>query len=84
MPWRERSPVDLRVQFISEYRMGLWSMTELTDQYGISRKTGYKWVERAAARGGPSPSSTVGRQEAPGSGAPPRSGSGLAESIDRV
>jgi putative transposase len=46
MPCRERSPVDLRVQFINEYRTGLWSVTELTAQYGISRKTGYKWVER--------------------------------------
>lgn len=51
MPWRERSPVDLRVQFISEYRSGLWSMTELTAQYGISRKTGYKWVERSESGG---------------------------------
>src|SRR6185312_16610858 len=51
MPWRERSPVDLRVQFISEYQSGLWSMTELTAQYGISRKTGYKWVERSEIGG---------------------------------
>jgi len=43
--------VDLRVQFISEYQTGLWSMTELTAQYGISRKTGYKWVERAMTGG---------------------------------
>src|SRR4051812_34980311 len=51
MPWRERSPVDLRVQFISEYETGLWSMTELAKQYGISRKPGYKWVERSDAGG---------------------------------
>jgi putative transposase len=46
MPWSEMSPVDLRVQFISEYLSGLFSMTELAEQYGISRKTGYKWVAR--------------------------------------
>ena len=51
MPWRERSPVDLRVQFISDYQTGLWSMTELTEHYGISRKTGYKWVERSETGG---------------------------------
>jgi putative transposase len=51
MPWRERSPVDLRVQFISEYQTDLWSMTELAAQYGISRKTAYKWVERYASGG---------------------------------
>lgn len=48
MPWRERSPVDLRVQFMTEFRTELWTMTELAAQYGISRKTGYKWVERSA------------------------------------
>lgn len=46
MPWRERSPVDLRVQFIGEYQTEQWSMTELAEQYGISRKTAYKWVTR--------------------------------------
>ena len=46
MPWRERSPVDLRVQFIGEYQTELWSMTELAEQYRISRKTAYKWVTR--------------------------------------
>jgi len=46
MPWRERSPVELRVQFISEYQSELWSMTELAAQYDISRKTAYKWVAR--------------------------------------
>ena len=46
MPWRERSPVDLRVQFIGEYQTELWSMTELAEQSGISRKTAYKWVTR--------------------------------------
>jgi transposase InsO family protein len=46
-------PMDLRVQFIGEYLSGLFSMTELAAQYGISRKTGYKWVERyEAARPG--------------------------------
>jgi transposase InsO family protein len=38
--------VDLRVQFIGEYQTELWSMTELAEQYGISRKTAYKWVTR--------------------------------------
>jgi putative transposase len=53
MPWQGMSPMDLRVQFISEYLRGLWSMTELATQYGISRKTGYKWVARYET-GGPS------------------------------
>jgi putative transposase len=46
MPWQERSPVDLRVQFIGEYLTDRWSMTELAAEYQISRKTAYKWVAR--------------------------------------
>ena len=46
MPWREMSPMDQRVQFVTEFRSGLFTMTELVAQYGISRKTGYKWVDR--------------------------------------
>ena len=38
--------MDLRLQLITEYLSDLFSMAELTAQYGISRKTGYKWVER--------------------------------------
>jgi transposase InsO family protein len=45
--------VDLRVQFIGEYQTELWSMTELAEQYGISRKTAYKWVARYEGGGAP-------------------------------
>jgi transposase InsO family protein len=51
MPWQEVSPVELRFEFNQAYARGLSSMTELCDQYGISRKTGYKWVERFEAEG---------------------------------
>jgi putative transposase len=46
MPWREMSPMDQRTQFVLDYRSGLFTMTELARQYGISRKTGYKWAAR--------------------------------------
>ena len=51
MPWREMVPMDQRIQFVAEYRSGLFSMTELAAQYGVSRKTGYKWVQREATGG---------------------------------
>ena len=51
MPWQEMSPVDLRIEFVHAFQTGLWSMTELCDQYQISRKTGYKWVDRYEADG---------------------------------
>ena len=51
MPWRERSPMDERVQFISDYQRQLFTITELCDRFGVSRKTGYKWIARYAAGG---------------------------------
>jgi putative transposase len=51
MPWQEVSPVDLRFEFNQAYATHRFSMTELCDQYGISRKTGYKWVDRFEAEG---------------------------------
>jgi putative transposase len=51
MPWRERLPMDERVQFISDYQRQLFTMTEICDRYGVSRKTGYKWIARYAAAG---------------------------------
>src|SRR5262245_38770941 len=51
MPWCGVSPVDLRLHFMSEYLADVCSMTELCAHYGISRKTGYKWVARYEARG---------------------------------
>jgi putative transposase len=46
MPWRDLSPMDQRMQFVLEYHSGLFTMTELVHQYGISRPTGYKWLAR--------------------------------------
>jgi putative transposase len=46
MPWRETSPMEQRLAFIREYESELFTVTELATQYGISRKTAYKWLER--------------------------------------
>src|SRR5215211_6719261 len=46
MPWREISPMEERLQFVTEYGSGLFTMRELAEQYAITPKTGYKWVGR--------------------------------------
>jgi putative transposase len=46
MPWQESCAMDERIGFIGEHTSGLWTMTELCERYGISRKTGYKWLGR--------------------------------------
>jgi putative transposase len=51
MPWQEVTPVEQRLDFVRDYETELFAMTELAAQYGISRKTGYKWVARYAAEG---------------------------------
>jgi putative transposase len=38
--------MDQRLQFVAEYLTGLYSMTELTAAYGVSRRIGYYWVDR--------------------------------------
>jgi transposase len=43
--------MDQRVQFIADYLRDTLSMTELCDLYQVSRKTGYKWVQRYLRRG---------------------------------
>ena len=46
MPWRETSPMDQRTQFIADHLRETQTITELCDRYGVSRKTGYKWIDR--------------------------------------
>ncbi len=51
MPWLETAPMDQRERFITDHQRGLYTMTELCARYGISRKTGYKWLSRFDAEG---------------------------------
>lgn len=46
MPWREIRPMDEKLQLISDWLSGKYSITELATSYLISRKTIYKWIER--------------------------------------
>ena len=65
MPWLETSSMMERHRFIDDLYGGLFSMTELCARYGVSRKTGYKWLDRyneqgrAGLRTGATPSSSV-------------------------
>lgn len=49
MPWKETCIMDERTMFIAEYLRGELPMVALCERHGISRKTGYKWVERYQA-----------------------------------
>lgn len=46
MVWKVRSPVDERMLLIGQYLKGERSMADLCQDFGVSRKTAYKWVAR--------------------------------------
>jgi putative transposase len=46
MPWKEKTPMTERARFVALHAEGLYSMTELCTRFGISRKSGYKWLQR--------------------------------------
>ncbi len=62
MPWKETCPMDERLKFIADCLKDEWSLSDLCQYYGISRKSGYKWVARYLAEG---PSGLHDRSRAP-------------------
>lgn len=51
MPWKRASPVLERMKFITLCAESEESFAELCRRFGISRKTGYKWLERFELKG---------------------------------
>jgi putative transposase len=43
--------MDQRTQFIADHLREALTISELCELYGISRKTGYKWIDRYLRRG---------------------------------
>lgn len=46
MPWKETRTVDERRKFIEEWLRLRLPVSQLAGQFGVSRKTAYKWLER--------------------------------------
>lgn len=46
MPWKESTNVSLRTEFIHLAQQAGANFSELCRRFGISRKTGYKWLKR--------------------------------------
>src|SRR5687767_9736592 len=47
MSWKTRSTVEERVRFVEAVHRGEDDVSSLCREFGISRKTGYKWLRRA-------------------------------------
>jgi putative transposase len=45
MPFQETCVMDERQRFIAEIQLSLRSFSETCRRFGISRKTGYKWLD---------------------------------------
>lgn len=46
MPWKEMSSMSLRMEFVALAQRPGQSVAELCRRFGISRTTGYKWLDR--------------------------------------
>lgn len=46
MPWKEIKPMNQKIQMIADWQTEVFTVTDLSQKYGISRKTVYKWVNR--------------------------------------
>jgi transposase len=46
LPWKETSPVKQRKEFVEACAVDGANMSELCRRFGVSRKTGYKWLHR--------------------------------------
>ena len=49
MPWEERTVYKMREEFVSRAHAKQKSLSALCREYGITRRTGYKWLERSEA-----------------------------------
>ena len=51
MPWQETCVRNERTRFVVDWERKLESMAELCRRYGVSRRTGYKWLQRYQQQG---------------------------------
>jgi putative transposase len=73
VPWKETEPMEERIRFVLMHLDG-WPITDLCEAFGVSRKTGYKWLDRYDQLG------LEGMQEV--SRAPHRHPNAVAEEIE--
>ena len=51
MTWKVSDPMSERIKFIGLYKDGGHTISGLSQKFGISRKTAYKWIERYELEG---------------------------------
>lgn len=81
MAWKETSVVEQRLEFVVLASRGALSMTDLCRRFGISRKTGYKWLGRYVGGDGQASLSDASRRPC---SSPLRSPAALEEQVVQV
>jgi len=51
MPWKEVLLMESKLKFVSLAGSGRFTVRELCQEFGVSRKTGHKWIKRYEAEG---------------------------------
>jgi transposase InsO family protein len=46
MPWKEATKMSERRELITKWASGLYKVTELAEEFGVSRPTVYEWIRR--------------------------------------
>jgi transposase-like protein len=53
MPWKGVTVTEERQRFLEDYRLNYYSVSELAERFGISRKTGHPGLRLGQASGSP-------------------------------
>ena len=51
MPWKGVTVSEQRQRFLEDHKLNYYSISELAERFGISRKTAHKWIQRFEQRG---------------------------------
>jgi transposase InsO family protein len=51
MPWKGVTVSEQRQRFLEDYQLKYYSICELAERFGVSRKTAYKWIGRFEQHG---------------------------------
>jgi len=51
MPWKGVTVSEQRQRFLEDFRLSYYSITDLAERFGISRRTAHKWVNRFERHG---------------------------------
>ena len=51
MPWKGVTVSEQRENFLRDYHLRYYSVSELAERFSVSRKTAYKWIDRYEQHG---------------------------------